>query len=314
MKSGTCTTLLNPTRAKLEIKAVELFCGIGGFAAAFRGQVCLAVDQNRDCLATYEHNYTHPTLPKTVESLKTQQLEAVEADLWWASPPCQPFTIKGTRRHLADPRAKSFLALLKHLKAIRPAYFFMENVMGFRHTQAFQLLEQTLESAGYSSFYALKLCPTQWGIPNRRPRLFIVATQSPSLHFSPPAKALIPLGNYLETQPISTWEVPQTLVQRYAKAMDVIDPQKKHAVTQTFCAGYGKSPVRCGSYLKTSKERIRYFSPKEIKALLGFPRDFQFPSHFSPRDAWKRLGNSLSIPCVTGLLEHFLPQQQTLHD
>ena len=49
---------------------LELFCGIGGFAAALgsRARVVAAVDQNRLALSAYAGNFPHPVFAQSVES------------------------------------------------------------------------------------------------------------------------------------------------------------------------------------------------------------------------------------------------------
>lgn len=287
------------------MKAIEFFCGIGGFAAAFDGQVCLAIDQDRFALETYRLNYAHPTMAKTVGSVSSEFLARIDADLWWASPPCQPFTTKGAQRFLQDPRSQPLQHLLAHLAKVRPRHFAMENVIGFADSPGEDLVRQTLHTSGYRHVQTFRLCPTQWGIPNRRPRFYLVASQTPlGPMLEPDHNAVRSLAAYLEDGQ-SPMVVPGVWLDKYIAAMDVLRPQAGHPVAQTFTSGYGKSPVRCGSYIETANGLVRFFSPKEIAALLGFPKTLRFPASSSPRQAWKRLGNSLSIAAVARVLTVF---------
>lgn len=52
--------------------------------------------------------------------------------------------------------------------------------------------------------------------------------------------------------------------------------------------------------------RLRYFSPREVSLLLGFPRDLEFPGELTPRQMYALLGNSLSVTVVAQLLAHLL--------
>ena len=52
--------------------------------------------------------------------------------------------------------------------------------------------------------------------------------------------------------------------------------------------------------------RLRYFSPREVSLLLGFPRDLEFPASLTPRQMYALLGNSLSVTVVAQLLTHLL--------
>ena len=53
-----------------KITVLELFCGIGGVAAALgnRAQIVAAVDQNRRALSVYAANFAHPTCPAAFRS------------------------------------------------------------------------------------------------------------------------------------------------------------------------------------------------------------------------------------------------------
>ena len=73
------------------------------------------------------------------------------------------------------------------------------------------------------------------------------------------------------------------------------------SVTACFTSAYGRSPVRSGSYLATAAG-IRRFSPAEILRLLGFPADYELPPEMTLRNAWRLVGNSLSVPAVRTVL------------
>lgn len=234
------------------MRAIEFFCGIGGFAATFKGEIALALDQNQQALATYRHYFSHPTSYKTIGSIGNDYLSKLNADLWWASPPCQPFTIKGARRQLSDFRAQPLLQLLNHFRQIQPTFFILEHVNGFTNSPAYALLQPTIDRCGYPFQKSLQLCPTQWGIPNRRPRLFYIASKQPLNPPTPPAIIARPLHTFLEKNADPKWTLANKVLRRFRSAMDIIDANQTGAITQTFTAGYGKSPVRCGSYVHSA--------------------------------------------------------------
>lgn len=91
------------------LRVLELYCGIGGCAAAVgdRAQIVAAVDINLKALEVVAHNFPHPRVARTLESIPTNIWREWQADLWWLSPPCQPYTQRGRRRDLDDPRAVS---------------------------------------------------------------------------------------------------------------------------------------------------------------------------------------------------------------
>ena len=187
------------------MRALELFCGIGGFAAAVaRLNVRLvgALDTSETALNVYRLNFPHhPARQVDLERISAWQLTALKADLWWLSPPCQPYCERGVRRDLADPRAKSLLRLLEILAVIPedqlPCHLALENVAGFMDSQAHGRLTGLLAERGYQLQERL-LCPTQLGVPSRRPRYYLVASRAglvpPRVFALPP---LQPLWNFL---------------------------------------------------------------------------------------------------------------------
>lgn len=286
------------------MRVLELFCGIGGCAAVLgpRATVAAAVDVNRDALDVYSHNFPHPVEARTVESLPAAAYGAFGADLWWLSPPCQPFTERGLRRDVDDPRARPFLAVLERLEEVRPRYVAMENVPGFQGSRAWTLLRETLERTGYPAVHERLLCPSELGLPNRRRRFYLVAGRESIPEPSPPrqleAKSLADL---LDPVPDPELAVTPEILESYEGALSIADAGDPAALTSCFTSAYGRSHVRSGSYLRTASG-ARRFSPAEILRILGFPESYCLPPGLSPGKAWRLVGNSLSLAPVRTML------------
>lgn len=301
------------------LRVLELYCGLGGCAVALgaRAQIVAAVDIHRPALAVYARNLGHPTVTRTLESIPRAVWRQWEADLWWLSPPCQPYTRRGRRRDLDDPRAGSLLVVLERLAEARPALVAVENVPGFFGSRAYGRVRETLAATGYAVFEGL-LCPTALGVPNRRQRFFLVGSRRGALTASPeltPPTATEPrpprrplqfsIRDILDAEPRPELIVPPGIIEPYAQAIHVVDPADPDAVSRCFTSAYGRSPVRSGSYLRTGAA-IRRFSPAEILRLLGFPPSFTLPPQLCLPQAWSLVGNSLSVPAVRQLLEPFV--------
>lgn len=296
------------------MRILELYCGIGGVAAALDPsvEVAAAVDQSEPALSVYRHNFPgHPVVAKRVDSLDPRWLRGLAADLWWASPPCQPFTKRGNRRGLEDPRADTFQALLRHLDAVRPEAFAMENVEGFQGSDGHDLLRATLERTGYPHVREHLLCPSDFGVPNRRPRFYLVASRTELLaeSFEPGPQPTLP--ELLDREPADDLWVDDEIVQTYHHAMHIVDVDmaevegETDAVTNCFTSAYGRSHVRSGSFLRTRDGRVRRLSPVEILRLLGFPESFRLPPTLRRQNAWRLVGNSLSLVPVRWVLSAY---------
>lgn len=289
-------------------RVLELHCGIGGCAAALadRATVTAAIDINTVALGVYRHNFPHRTAARAIESLRADDPLLHGADLWWTSPPCQPYTRRGKGRDLDDPRSRSFLHLLELIERLRPTAVALENVPEMRGSQAHARLREVLDRAGYAVAERV-LCPTELGVPNRRRRFYLVASRDDLRDWgdSVPASSL-PLAMFLDADDPPELHVAPALFARYEHAIDVVDADDPHAVAATFTSAYGRSPVRAGSYLRRGGI-VRYFSPNEILRFLGFPMGYRLPLDLPRANAWRLLGNSLSVPAVREALSAALP-------
>ena len=289
---------MNSTSTNQKLRVLELFCGIGGCTVALAGRadVVAAIDINQLALSVYRHNFRHVVETRSIESISCERLAAWQADLWWMSPPCQPYTRRGRQQDVADPRAESFSVLLQRIEQVQPPYIAMENVAAFQDSIACRQLRQALDRSGYW-FQEAIWCSTQFGMPNRRPRYYLVASRREKPCWRPPMVITRRLSEMLEEQVPSELYVDHSLLNRYRSAMHIIDPLDPEAVANCFTSAYGRSPVHSGSYLLTSAG-VRRFSPREILRLLGFPENFELPAIVTMSQAYRLVGNSLAIPVV----------------
>jgi len=295
------------------IRALELFCGIGGFAAAAAGtnvRVAGAIDQSPAALEVYRLNFPgHDAWQLNLENVTLEELQSVEADFWWLSPPCQPYTVRGAGRDAADPRALSFRRILDLLARMHeddlPSHIALENVEGFARSEMRERLVNLLSGRGYAIQECI-LCPTELGVPMRRPRYYCMASRGrlepPTLVVDMPLR---PLGDYLDgTGPDGELLLAGDVVERFGKGFRILDPKDPQAYTTCFTSGYGRSLMRAGSYLRCAGG-VRRFAPEEIARLLHFPEGFRFPDRMTLRKKWQLLGNSLSVAAVRKILEAF---------
>jgi site-specific DNA-cytosine methylase len=284
------------------MRVLELFCGIGGCAAALgdRATIVAAVDQNRHALSVYSTNFTHPTYPLVVESIPDHTWGAWDADVWWMSPPCQPFTGRGRRRDLDDPRTRGFTAVFARVATLRPRVVALENVVGFAGSRAHQLARDALDRAGYMT-RETTLCPTELGLPNRRPRFYMLASRGALSDWPPREGPRVALQDILDPTAVpELWCAPD-LERRYDGAINAVDATDPGACTTCFTSAYGRSIVRSGSYLRTTSG-LRRFSPGEIVRLLDFPSAYRLPADIPLAAAWPLVGNSVSVRAVSWLL------------
>lgn len=300
----------------MTITALELFCGIGGFSAAAAGlpvRIVGALDQNQEALAVYRLNFpAHRAVQADLERITAEKLASYHADFWWLSPPCQPYSVRGARRDLADPRARSLANIMDEPPRIPtgrlPTHLALENVEGFSLSRARERLLALLAGRGYR-VREFRLCPSHLGIPSRRPRYYLAASRSAvhELRVSP-SPGMNPLAGYLD--PTLSRNIPETLLMpaeildRFGDGLRILDIGDPDAYTTCFTSGYGRSIMHAGSYLRQGTA-VRRFAPEEIARLLHFPDGFSFPPHMSCRARWRLIGNSLSVIAVRTVLAAF---------
>ena len=288
------------------MQVLELFAGIGGFAAAFPDiEIVEAIDIDQSAREVYSANFKHSYSVKEIASLPLEWFSRHRADLWWMSPPCTPFTQRGARRDLDDSRSDAIRHLIHAVASIRPPMVCIENVIGFETSQAFQQLQIRWQHVGYQ-LHTRTFCPSVLGWPNRRPRVYCIASLESPYEIATPVLKPRSLREFVdrsitpETHP-TLWLETKT-VDRYFDAMDRVSVSNESAVTACFASSYGKATVRSGSYLETPWG-YRRFSPREVARLLGFHDGFHLPNTLSIQRQWHLLGNSLSLPAIRHVLE-----------
>lgn len=280
------------------LRGLELYCGIGGFAAAMRGrvEVVAALDASSHAIQVYNANHDSVAKQVNLMAVSAESLARHEADIWWMSPPCAPYTRRGNHEDVLDRRAASFLHLLPIVSEVRPRYLALENVEGFADSRGRALLLEALD--GYEVDERI-LCPTLLGVPNKRPRYYLVAARDslvPAVETA--ARPLAAWEEYLE-ELSSPSVVPPEVANRYGDGFHVMDASETY--TTCFTGSYGKSWNYTGSYLPTP-DGLRRFTPREILNFLGFPPEFDMPGALTLKQQYKYIGNSLSLPAVREVL------------
>ena len=165
----------------------EFFAG-GGMARAGLGEAwgCLfANDFDPVKTRAYRANWGADHLREgDVHALTPADLPG-QADLAWASSPCQDFSLAGLRRGLEGTRSSAFWGFWRLMQGLAaegraPRAVVVENVAGLTTSHGgrdFTALCQALADAGYR-FGALEVDAAAF-LPQSRPRLFVIATREP---------------------------------------------------------------------------------------------------------------------------------------
>ena len=179
----------------------ELFAGCGGLSLGLQRsgwKLRFAIEANQDAFSTYKTNIIDRpgVIVKWPEELPNSAHDIVaflehysstlvrlrgSLDILTGGPPCQGFSTNG-RRCPDDPRNRLVTSYLKVVQMAEPTIVLMENVRGFAsmpHSVGHTYLEfvrDQLEQMGYDTWSEL-LYASDWGVPQRRPRFFLIAVQ-----------------------------------------------------------------------------------------------------------------------------------------
>ena len=283
-------------------RALELYCGIGGFAKACEAldiTIKAAYDQNELAIRCYNFNFSHKATKFNLEKFNEKLLDDI--DFLWMSPPCQPYTSKGLKKDLQDARTDSFKLILKDISNKPPLHIGVENVEGFKNSRGRDLLVETLKSVGYF-INEILLCPSELGIPNRRMRYYLAASLRP---LKPIEKSFTrrELKEFLK-EPNYPSLIPKDRLEKFRDGFRIINPDEKNTYSTCFTSSYSKTWMHSGAYLACT-EGVRLFEPGEIASLMGFGDKFVFPKELTKRQSYKQIGNSLSVYALACVLTQF---------
>ena len=115
----------------MELKYIDLFCGIGGFHKAFDELKCnsrclIACDIDKNCCEMYNTNFN--IIPhKNIKDINENTIEE-EIDIFCGGFPCQSFSNAGKKKTFEDERGLLFDEIIRLAKIYNPKIMFLENV------------------------------------------------------------------------------------------------------------------------------------------------------------------------------------------
>lgn len=166
---------------KDELRAIELFCGIGGFRIALdelQIKTVFANDIDSKAASVYKNNFGDDVF---IQGDVNQIQDSIPPhDLLTAGFPCQPFSSAGKKMGIADPRGTLFESIVKILKKNAPKYFVLENVkrlISMEKGVHFATILNALSECGYYIEWRV-INATQFGLPQSRERIIITGIKT----------------------------------------------------------------------------------------------------------------------------------------
>ena len=167
------------------VKAVDLYCGIGGLTHGLElagVSVKAGFDVDATCQFAYEENnpetkFVHTDIRKINFSEIEPFYENGDVRVLVGCAPCQPFSAHTRRVH--GSRKEDCLMVKEFGRLVKegiPDIVSMENVPGLAKHQAFDEFLLTLDNLGYIWNFDILQC-ADFGIPQKRKRLVLLASQ-----------------------------------------------------------------------------------------------------------------------------------------
>jgi DNA (cytosine-5)-methyltransferase 1 len=334
-------------KGKFEKLTYAEFCaGIGGFrkgiAMSKHFAKCVYTNEiDEKCEQTYYDNYGETFDSRDIFSIDSSALP--DFDMMCSGFPCQPFSIAGARDGFSDDRGKVIFKLLEIISIKKPSIVFFENVPNLaRHKkgESLSLITKYLVNEGYD-VYSKIIDSKYFGLPQSRPRLYIVAIQThklPSVLYTFPEETSqrkiirdiinegdnsIPISDrwqeYIKyyTKKISYEELsfvpPKTRkrLERIAPNCDLDDcifqirssGIRAYSLDAQFPT-FAVSNSGGGAMIPILTKEQRHLSLIEMKRLMGFEDDFVFT--ISRTDSIKQLANAVCPPVICRIFDNIL--------
>lgn len=182
---------------------IDCFSGPGGIctgmhAAGFVTKV--AIEYIRSCVDTYKANHPevhviHSDIRKVTSEQILPYIPAEGVDLVTSGMPCETFSTAGnTSRSFYDDRQFLFREGIRIAQIANAKMILFENVPAIvtktvernDPTLIVDVLKYELKEAGYENMVQVVLDASQFGVPQRRKRFFILATKDKNITLSVP--------------------------------------------------------------------------------------------------------------------------------
>jgi DNA (cytosine-5)-methyltransferase 1 len=291
-----------------EFKFIDLFAGIGGFHIAMHnlgGKCVFASEMDIHARKTYEHNFKKLS-PELFENkmfnddIRNMNVSEIpDFDVLCAGFPCQPFSQAGHKRGFDDnhnsERGNLFFNIVEILEEKKPKGFFLENVRGLiKHDNGntFKVIRNILENELGYSFYFKIVKASDYGLPQLRPRAFMIGFRDEDI--------------------MKGFQFPPNKPLKYNMS-DVWDGKCSREIGFTLRVGGRGSAItdrrNWDAYYVDGK--VKQLGVEQGKKMQGFPNEYEFP--VSKTQGIKQLGNSVAIDAVQEVAKQMLRHLNTLN-
>jgi DNA (cytosine-5)-methyltransferase 1 len=185
-----------------------------------------------------------------LELLKPPTLDK-EVDVIVGSPPCQSFSLANRRKTNNGNGSLLYLSFARYLNFYKPKIFVLENVMGllsYKIADGSKIIDEITKCLGINyNVKIIKVCCSQFGVPQKRKRVFIIGVRKDFMSFFPkltPYPCVERLCDFL----LSREEVPSNYFLSSKAISGILQRQK---VNREKGNGFGAKYVNINSFCNT---------------------------------------------------------------
>ncbi len=294
------------------MRAVDLFAGWGGFTlGAEQAGATVVWAANHWAVAVQAHALNHPDVEHACQDLRQADWTALpEYDLLLASPACQGHSSASQprRRGYHDALRATAWAVVDCADVTEPRALVVENVPAFRRWRLYDVWTQALESLGYT-LTEHTLRASDFGVPQRRNRLFIVGTLNGAAIELPEPTPEPSIGPSIEWG-TGRWR-PVVGAARNARIRMERGREKHGArfLTQ-HVTGHPGVPLTQAMRTITTKDQwavvdgsvYRPLTRREYARGMGFPDSYRWPAGVNRTLTIKGLGNAVCPPVAKAVV------------
>ena len=274
---------------------------------------------NTSACKTYESNFS---INPQNDITKTDAKDISDFDILLAGIPCQAFSMAGYKLGFDDIRGTHFFEVSRIIKKKMPKAFLIENVrnlISHDNGKTFKTMKKVIEEdLGYTLYYEV-LDAQDFGLPQKRKRVFIVGFRDKiQFEFPKPTKKKSTIRDILETEPV---DESYFISKKYHNGLKI--HRKRHELkgngfgyivhshddiaNTLVLGGMGKERnliVDKKSFVHRKRKdanvrALRTFTPREYLRLQGFPNSFKIT--VPKTQMWRQAANSVPIPVVTAV-------------
>jgi DNA (cytosine-5)-methyltransferase 1 len=337
------------------LTVIDVFCGCGGSSYGFKlagFDIKAAIDKNSLATESYRLNFpdaavltkeiVHARAEKVAHNLLSKaKLVPGECTVLLGCAPCQGFC-RLSKSGVDDPRNKLISALPKIIAVIRPEFCVIENVPGLVRGSGKGIFQQALDelkSAGYANVAWKVVNAADFGVPQRRKRLLLIASrlyavsipeasEKPRKTVRETISRLPPIAagtsdphDCLHYSPRASPKVMERIrnIPKDGGSRRSLPPELQlacHKRHSGFCDVYGRmkwdepSPTITTGCINVTKGRFihpeqdRAISVREAALFQTFPRDFEFCG--TPWQIARQIGEAVPVELARKIADHII--------